>query len=420
MNVLPGRWVLALLLGLAAIGGNAAGVASPADDAISAAVAHRVLVMLHLPPQHFRPGANYGGYADPPGHGARRRIAEKLARENGLALQSDWPMPALGVDCYVMRVPRQRDIADVVQHLSRDPHVTWAQPMNLFHGMGRPTSFYALEPGARLWHLRDLHQSSTGRDVRIAIVDSGVDVAHPQLSGRVSVERNFVDARAHVAEAHGTAIAGIIGARTDQGVGIVGIAPQAALMALRACWETPAAKTVCSSFTLAKALQFAIQSKAQVINLSLGGPRDELLARLLDVALARNVTVVSAADPDVPDGGFPASYPGVLAVSDTPRPNMAKPVLLAPGKDIPAAAPGGGWTFVTGTSFAAAQIAGLVALVRQWVPSASMRNPQAWAVFSATANAGPAGTVDACGTLRQIAPAFTCAPATGRTLRASW
>ncbi|MGH8041372.1 MAG: S8 family peptidase [Rudaea sp.] len=376
--------------------------------------------MLHLPPPHFRPGTNYGGYADPPGHGARRRIAQELARENGLVLRSDWPMPALGVDCYVMQVPRQLGIADVVQRLSRDPRVTWAQPMNIFHALGQSGSLYALEPAARLWHLRDLHQSTTGRGVRIAIVDSGVDVAHPQLSGRVSVDRNFVDARAQVAEVHGTAIAGIIGARAENGVGIVGIAPQAALQALRACWETPPAQTVCSSFTLAKALQFAIQSRAQVINLSLGGPRDELLARLLDVALARNITVVGAVDPDVPDGGFPASYPGVLAVSDTPRPDMTKPVLLAPGKDIPATAPGGGWSFASGTSFAAAQIAGLVALVRQWVPSASMRNPQAWAAFPDAVNAGPAGTVDACGTLQQIAPGVTCAPVAGRTLRTSW
>ena len=110
-----------------------------------------------------------------------------------------------------------------------------------------------------------------------------MELDHPDLRGRIVVARNFVDARDAVAELHGTAVAGIIGARADNGVGIVGVAPEAQLMALRACWQVPADANaaVCSSFTLAKALQFAIDNNARVINLSLGGPRDRLLERLV-------------------------------------------------------------------------------------------------------------------------------------------
>ena len=242
----------------------------------------------------------------------------------------------------------------------------------------------------------------------------------PNLSGRVAVEQNFVDARVHVAESHGTAVAGIIGARADDGEGIVGIAPQARLMALRACWEVSAEKTLCSSFTLAKALQVAIEDKADVINLSLTGPQDELLARLLDVAIERRTTVVGAVDPDMPDGGFPASHRGVLAVSDESSHRSSGPVLIAPGDDIPTTAPGGRWNFVSGASYAAAHVAGMVALVKELAPARTTREPISWILFPPGSSDGPVGEVDACNTLRRAAPAITCSHATGLTLRSSW
>jgi subtilisin family serine protease len=66
---------------------------------------------------------------------------------------------------------------------------------------------------------------------------------------------------------------------------------------------------------VAKALQFALDRDAKVINLSLGGPSDTLLARLVNAAMARGAVVVAASDAKYPDGGFPASLPGVLAVA---------------------------------------------------------------------------------------------------------
>ncbi len=156
-------------------------------------------------------------------------------------------------------------------------------------------------------------------------------------------------------------------------MGIVGIAPEARLLALRACWETAqrADPAVCGGFTLAKALQFALEANAQVINLSLGGPRDRLLERLLDAALSRGVTVVSAADPQSRDGGFPASHRGVLAIAGDDAQDVAGDILRAPGRDIPTTVLGGKWGFVTGTSFAAAHITGLVALLRELSPGLS-------------------------------------------------
>jgi len=414
------RWLagVALLLALAFAGVAAAEVSVPAD------ASREILVMLRLPPPHYRSGANYGGgYADDAGRAARRRIADGVARAQGLAVLSGWPMPAIGVDCYVLRAPAGANLDEVVKRVANDSRVEWAQPVQRFRALGTEppaaakASLYSLQPSVRLWQLDDLHKVSTGRGVRVAVIDSGVDATHPDLAGRIEVERNFVDAREHVAEAHGTAVAGIIGAHANRGAGVVGIAPQAKLLALRACWEESAAATLCSSFTLAQALQAAIAADAQVINLSLSGPDDRLLARLIDAASERGAIIVGAVDAQAPGGGFPASHAGVLAVSD--RVGAGAAILSAPGDDVPAPAPGGRWDFVSGSSFAAAQVAGMLALARALEHTSDMRQSSAWARFPANSPDGAAGYVDACATLRHAAPALSCLSSREGTARVS-
>ena len=397
------------------VGGDAAAVAPIEGPPAVGDAAHQILVMLRLPPPHYRSGANYGGgYADSAGGAARRRVAEHLAEEQGLTVLSGWPMPAIGVDCYVLQVPPGADIGEVVRRVSQDRRAQWAQPMNLYRALeshvaaaagNSKASLYTLQPSAKLWKLDEMHKVSTGSGVRIAVIDSAADVTHPDLLGRIDTERNFVDAREHVAEAHGTAVAGIIGARADRGAGVVGIAPQSRLLALRACWEESAARTLCSSFTLAQALQFAVADDAQVINMSLSGPDDPLLARLIDAAIERGATVVGAVDDAAADGGFPASHRGVLAVSDR---SGKTSVLSVPGDDVPAPAPGGRWNFVSGSSFAAAQMAGAVALVDSVAPASAMRQSAAWIRFPASSADGTAGYVDVCATLQRSAPMLSC------------
>ena len=385
----------------------------PAVDSDS--LERQVLVMLRLPAPHFRPDVNYAGsYDRGAGRDARRQIAERLANQYGLKIVDGWPMPALGVDCFVMEAPGNASLAQLVEKLSLDPRVESAQPMHLFHVLAHNDPLYPLQPSAKLWHLDELHKITTGRRVRVAEVDTGVDVNHPDLSGQVAVARNFVDGRRDVAEWHGTAVAGIIAARADDGIGIAGIAPEAKFLALRACWQAAApgdAAAFCSSFTLAKALQFALDENAQVINLSLGGPRDRLLERLLDTALSRGITIVGAADPEVGNGGFPASHREVLAVAGDDGHDVAGDILLAPGRDIPTTITGQKWGFVTGSSFAAAHVTGLVALLRELAPD--LRPQQ---VRDALAPRSLRGTVDgrrvivdACEAVRRTAGTCACA-----------
>jgi subtilisin family serine protease len=410
-------FLIALCLGLAAC--------VPLDRhptetlAIPGSTARQILVMLRLPPPHFRPDADYAtGYHLLFGRDARRRIAEALAEEHNLKLIADWPMLALGVDCFVMEIPAENSAAYLVERLSQDPRVESVQRMNLFQVLGHNDPLYPLQPSAKLWHLADLHEIATGKDVRVAQIDTGVEVNHPDLDGRVTLAQNFVDGSPYVAETHGTAVAGIIAARADDGIGIAGVAPRAKLMALRACWQESdfSDAAFCSSFTLAKALQFSLEHNAQVINLSLGGPPDRLLERLMNVALAHGVTIVAAVDPQIGNGGFPASHAGVLAVSGDEAREARADFLLAPGRDIPTTTPGRRWSFVAGSSFAAAHVTGMVALLRELTPritSAQIHDALAPAATSGLA-AGRPVMIDACAAIARAAATCACACAVTR------
>jgi subtilisin family serine protease len=356
-------------------------------------------------PDHYRPGAGYsGGYGDDLARSARERLARKIAQQFGLTLVDDWPMPMVGVDCFIMAVPGGRSTQQAADQVARDSRVAWTQPVQVYSAQAaRPSSsdpLFAAQPAARQWQLAKLHRLATGSGVRVAVVDSGIDAAHPDLAGQIAVNRNFVAGRAMAAETHGTGVAGIIAARADNGIGLAGIAPAAKILGLRACWQA-SAKTLCDSFSLAKALYFAIDQKAQVINMSLSGPDDRLLRQLLKVAMGKGDTVVAAYDRTQRDGGFPASVPGVIAVSDSSLAGSRGHVYIAPGRDVPTTQPGGRWFLVNGSSFAAAHVSGLFALIRQ---GGSTISPTLIAQN---------GYVDACATMAYAGRNCECACAPG-------
>lgn len=397
------KWLLvAWLFALAAVQ-PLARAAPPDPSAASTAAGQQVLLLLRLPPEHFRPESAYsGGYGDGPARGARRRVAAALAREHGLTLVTDWALPLLAVDCFVLAVPGDQPPDRVAQALSRDPRVEWAQPMNVYRTRGHDDPLYPLQPPAQAWHLMDLHEISTGRGVRVAVIDSRVDEHHPDLEGQVALKENFVDGRGELPEDHGTAVAGIIAARADNGVGMVGVAPNARLLALRACWQESSQATLCTSLSLAMALHFAITHDADIINLSLSGPPDRLLDRLLDVALSRRISVIGAVDRNLPDGGFPASHAGVVAVADDTGEPALPAALVAPGRDVPTTLPGARWNLVSGSSYAAAHVAGLFALLRERLPAHAVP-PSIASVVSF-----PGGGIDACATLARVAGPGAC------------
>jgi hypothetical protein len=367
----------------------------------------QILVMLRMAPPHFRPGASYGGsYGDGEGRSARWRIAHRAAEAQGASIVNEWPMPMLGVDCFVMAVPSNRSLEEVQARLARDPAVAWVEPVHIFHGQGEALPYndplYRVQPAAGEWHLAELHQISTGHNVRVAIIDSMIDRDQPDLVGQLETMRNFVAGGISAPEAHGTGVAGIIAARPNNGVGIVGVAPRARLMGLRACWQDSGigAATLCDSLSLAEALQFAVEHDAQIINMSLSGPADLLLSRLLDVALARNIAVVAAYDRDAPDGGFPASHKGVVAVIDEEAGPLIPGIVGAPGRDVPTTEPGARWSLVNGSSYAAAHVTGLLALLRE---RSALANPASALILTRLSD-----RIDACATLLQKPEPCSC------------
>jgi hypothetical protein len=413
------RWLLACagaalvwaLGGCASLEHNELASSAAAGPAAAADSTQQILVMLRLPPPRFRPDANYAAaYDAQSGSIARRRVIDEIARTHGARVVGEWPMPALGVDCFVLALPDRASPDAIAGIIAGDVRVESAQPVKTFEALGHDDPLYPLQPAARQWHLAELHAVATGRNARVAQIDTGVELEHPDLRGQIALARNFVDGSDFVAETHGTAVAGIIAARADNGLGIAGIAPQVTLLALRACWQQSKERSaaVCNSFTLAKALQFALSRNVQIINLSVGGPRDRLLERLLDAALELGVTVVGAADAR-PGAAFPGSHPGVLQVAADDAPDMRAGVLLAPGRDIPATMPGGRWDFVTGSSYATAHVTGIVALLRELDPrlqAAGVRD-----AFEATVRRNPlsgAMFVDACRVIGRAARASVC------------
>jgi len=380
-----------LLLAALAIWLAAFGTAFATDGADP--TERQVLVMLRLAPEHFRPGSSYaGGYGDGASKAGRQRVADRLARKHGLDRITDWPMPLLGVDCFVMQAPEGRAAAEVAAELARDRAVAWSEPMQTYRAQAAPNDpLFPLQPAAQAWRLAELRATATGRGVRVAVIDSAVDAAHPDLAGQLQTRQDFVVGHPGAAELHGTGVAGVIGALADNQLGVAGVAPGARLMALRACWQKTAVDTICDTLSLAKALSFAIEGDARVINLSLGGPPNLLLGRLIDVALGRGAVVVAAVDPALAGGGFPASHKGVVAV--TAAPGGGPGTFAAPGRDVPTTQPGGRFGLVNGSSYSAAHVSGLFALLRE-------RSPRGGAGLL-LADAG--GDIDACATLHACA-----------------
>jgi subtilisin family serine protease len=362
----------------------------------------QVLVLTRLVPPHFQVNSGYGGaYGTTQARRARLHVARRVAHANGLKITDDWPMPLLDMACFVMEVPAGKSVEDTVRQLSQDRDVVFAEPMRTYTAEATSPTYddplYRTQPAATVWRLASLHQISTGHGVNIAIIDSGVDSRHPDLAGQVSENLNFVAGQAFKAESHGTGIAGVIAAKAGNKVGIVGVAPGARLLGLRACWQE-GLETACDSVSLAKALHFAIERGSQIINMSLAGPRGELLDRLLDVALARKITIVAAYDARLPNGGFPASHRGVIAVADEGQRSLRPDVYAAPGSDVMTTQPGGIWNIVNGSSFAAAHASGLLALMRARAGGGGL----------ALATRPGSRSIDACATLISVGKACDC------------
>jgi len=267
------------------------------------------------------------------------------------------------------------------------------------------------DPGfASAWHLHNTgqHGGRRGADVSaawvfeiedgdprvtIAIIDSGVDTTHPDLQPNLWIHRGEIphnhrdddhngyvddfigydfehgDADAHSQDDHGTAVAGVLGAVGNNGLGVVGLAgggrdaSGCCLMPLRIGGEDA------NGSAIDDAILYAIDHGARVICLALGVRPSPSIDLALDAAQAADVVVIASAG-NYGEVSYPASSPWVIAVSGTNGHDHAglfsrgpAIAVAAPAVDILTTLPGGGYGLRTGTSFAAPQVAALAGLL---------------------------------------------------------
>ncbi len=191
------------------------------------------------------------------------------------------------------------------------------------------------------------HARTQGAGLKVALIDTAVDVNHPDLRGRIVRSHSYLPEGTPVAGSlrHGTAMAGIIAAVANNHLGIVGIAPQAQIEVFAACWQqAPDADAAsCNTFTLAQALAGAIASGAPLVNLSIAGPRDALLTALVQHGLGKGMTFVGAFPADEP--GFPTAIDGVIAAGSTAQLLPARGAFAAPGEHVMTLRPQGQYDF---------------------------------------------------------------------------
>lgn len=254
--------------------------------------------------------------------------------------------------------------------------------------------------------------ATAGQRVTVAVLDTGVDSRHPQLRGAVRQGWDFVADTAGGTEdcaGHGTAVAGLVGARTADGIGFAGVAPGATILPVRVA-ERQGGGDSAEPAALAKGIRWAADQGAGVITVSLVAARaSDTLRDAVAYAQARDVLVVAAtgarasglSDPSIADRpSYPAAYPGVLGVGAVGADGARMPAspigshvdIVAPGDNVLTTAPARGHTVLSGTTAATPLVAATAALVRAANPGLSAVEVARRLVATANPVAGGAGT----------------------------
>src|SRR5712671_3556926 len=344
--------------------------------------------------------------------------ADELARRHGLVRLQSQDFPLLGATIGLFRITDRRTVETASRQFATDASVHWVQP-NFRYFLQEEKAATEGDPAqyalAKL-RLPEAHTLAHGANVTVAVIDSGVDVKHPELANAIADSFDALGSKEgpHV---HGTGIAGAIVSHAR----LMGSAPAARILAIRAFAVAPNGGES-TSFVILKALDYAAAHGAQIVNMSFAGPNDALIERGISAAVAKGIVMVAAAgnagakSPPL----YPAANRSVIAVGATDAQDRlfaasnrgGHIAVSAPGVDIFLPAPDEKYQMASGTSFSAAYISGLAALLL--VRNPALKPDEVRAILMKTARdlGAPgrddlfgAGEADAYAAVSAVAPA---------------
>jgi subtilisin family serine protease len=307
-------------------------------------------------------------------------VDDALAQSLGLTKLSSVANSLLEGRIVTYTIPGNRQLPQVIAALTSDSRVSLAQPNNIYLTVGqkspaaRPSAQYSLTKLS----VEPVHKTTQGRNVPVAVIDTGIDVSHPVLSRSVALSFDAVSNGPPKVQPHGTAIAGLIAGKGK----VRGVAPLSSLLAVRAFYLHPVYKRpVTSSTILLRALDWSFANKARIFNLSFAGPYDPLVKAALTSASNKGVILVAAAGNGGPKAApaYPAAYKNVIAITALDHKDKLYAhanrgnylTVAAPGVDVLVPTLKRGYRYSSGTSLAAAHISGLIALLLERHPEAS-------------------------------------------------
>jgi hypothetical protein len=302
--------------------------------------------------------------------------ADQLARRHGLARLQSQNFALIDSTIGLFRVANRRAIETVSRELATEAGVRSVQPNFRYVLQEQKAELTEGDPAqyavAKL-RLPEAHTLAHGANVTIAVIDSGIDGNHPELANAIAASFDALGGKEgpHV---HGTGVAGAIVAHAR----LMGSAPAARILAIRAFGAAPNGAES-TSYVILKGLDYAAAHGAEIVNMSFAGPKDALIERGIAAAAGKGIVMVAAAgnagakSPPL----YPAANTNVIAVSATDaqdKPFSASNrggyiAIAAPGVDIFLPAPDNKYQMTSGTSFSAAYVSGLVALMLERDPA---------------------------------------------------
>ena len=313
------------------------------------------------------------------GSNVSRQALDNAMRRLGLSTIASQNVGLTGGTLFHLRLADGRAVADVVRALEAE-NIGIAQPNYVYQlrqdanlaarGNAGDASQYVVSK----MRLGEAHRVATGSNVLVAVIDSAIDIKHPDLAGAVVEQFNAVG-RPEKPHMHGTGMVGAIAAHSR----LLGVAPKAKILAVHAFSADARQSPEATTRQIVAGLEWAIGKGARVINMSFAGPHDPMLQLAMKNAHAKGVVLIAAAgnagakSPPL----YPAADPHVIAVTATDQndqlfgqanqgPHVA---VAAPGVDITVPAPSDAYQVTTGTSVAAAHVSGVAALLVERHPS---------------------------------------------------